>query len=418
MFSKVSTPELFSMAESPESRKFNTRNRLFWGELYRRFPNRHGIALNFAVQLWSGEVVDLLSKLLPELVQRFPKSAPLHTLWVEMALSWGDPAEAGRRVEVMLSRLEPDPKMLLHVTQVYLAMGNFSAAAEIAARGFQSSGDEVFNYVLPLAQRYEELRSQWAGQSVRRDYHIYCVGLDRQSRRFQRVQAQLQRMGETVQLVSGVDGGTLPELAARALTHGASGRMKGTLGCFLSHVRVWELCASGDMPYAFAIEDDTCFVLPPPPAVASLTTGGEDFDLCFVNEGPQNIVYLPEKLPLDQPLSLERVLATREEAFRGIGTYGYFVSREGARKLLDMVAEDGFVGDVDWRLLLYSVSSAAVDAVRNEFMAQSFRFHNAHRKSIGQLKAIMAPPPIVKTYNGGSVRSVMNDFSSAYEEVA
>ena len=418
MFSEASTPELYGMAESPDSRKYNMRNRLLWGELYRRFPNRHGIALNFAIQLWGAEVVDLLGKFLPDLVRRFPESVPLHTLWVEMALTWGDPAEAGRRAEVMLSRIEPNPKMLLHATQVYLAIGNFSAAADIAARGLQSSGDAVFNYILPLVQRYEELRSQWAGQSMRRDYHIYCVGLDRQPRRFQRVQAQLQRMGETVHLVSGVDGGTLPELAARTLTHGASGRMKGTLGCFLSHVRIWELCASGDMPYAFAIEDDTCFVLPPPPAVASLITGDEDFDLCFVNEGSQNIVYIPEKLPLDRPLSLERVLATREEAFRGIGTYGYFVSREGARKLLDMVAEDGLVGDVDWRLLLYSVSGEAVDAVQNSFMSQSFEFHNAHRKSTGQLKAIMAPPPIVKTYNGGSIRSVMNDFSSAYEEVA
>jgi len=416
MFSEVSTPDLADMLEGPEGRKFNIRNRLMWAELYRRFPDRHGIALNFAIQLWSAEAIDLLARLLPGLVKQFPRSQPLHTLWVEMALTWGEPEEAERRLVLMQSHIEPDSRMLLYACQVYLATGNFLAAAKMAAKGRKMHGDALFDFMLSLAQRYEELGSQWAVQSASRDYHIYCVGLDRQPRRFRRVHAQLQRMGETVQPVSGVDGGTLPEMAARVLTHGSSGRMKGTLGCFLSHVRVWELCACGDMPYAFIIEDDTRFVLPPPPGVSSLVTGGEDFDLCFVNEGPQNVVYMPEKLPLDQPAPLERVLATREETFRGIGTYGYFVSREAARKLLDMVAQDGMVGDVDWRLLLYSVSDAALVDEQNAFMAQSFKLHRTHRKSSGQLKALIAPPAIVKTYNGGSVRSVMNDFSHAYEE--
>lgn len=259
---------------------------------------------------------------------------------------------------------------------------------------------------------------QWAAQTGRRDYHIFCVGLDRQPRRFQRVRAQLQRMGEAVHFVSGVDGGTLPEMASRTLTHGSSGRMKGTLGCFLSHVRVWEICAASDMPYAFVIEDDTCFVLPPPPNTASLETGGSDFDLCFVNEGAQNAIFAPGNLPFDKAVPLETVLTHPVDSFRGVGTYGYFVSRQGAQKLLDMVAQDGLVGDVDWRLLLYAASDDSIKASASEFMLRSLKVHLDHRKSTGLLNAIVAPPAIVKTYNGGSIRGVMNDFSHAYEELA
>ena len=42
------------------------------------------------------------------------------------------------------------------------------------------------------------------------------------------------------------------------------------------------------------------------------------------------------------------------------GGDGYILSRAGARKLLDWVAEDGFGEDVDWRLLAYGLSPAAI----------------------------------------------------------
>ena len=31
---------------------------------------------------------------------------------------------------------------------------------------------------------------------------------------------------------------------------------KGTLGCFLSHAKIWELVAVGDSPHGLVVEDD------------------------------------------------------------------------------------------------------------------------------------------------------------------
>ena len=417
MFSQMQTPELVALLKEGDGKKINSRHRAIWGELYRRFPNRHDVAVSFALQLWGAEAVEPLAKLLPDVLQRFPESEVFSALWVECALTWGDPAETARRLEGELSRFPAKSSILFRACQVQLSLGNFSAAVRLAERGLATPGRAQFQFVLALARKYEEVKVKWAAQTAQRDYHIFCVGLDRQPRRFQRVQAQLQRMGERVHFVSGVDGVTLPEMASRTLTQGSSGRMKGTLGCFLSHVRVWEICVASDMPYAFVIEDDTRFVLPPPPSTASLETGGIDFDLCFVNEGAQNAVFIPENLSLDKSVPLERVLTHQVDSFRGVGTYGYFVSKQGARKLLDMVEEDGLVGDVDWRLMLYAASDDAVGAAAGEFMVQSLRVHLDHRKSKGQLKAIVAPPAIVKTYNGGSIRGEINDFSHAYEEL-
>ena len=416
MFSRLPVTDLLAMLQGPDGQKPNARNQALWTELYRRVPARHDVALNYVLQLWNAEAVDRLVKLLPELVQRFPESETIHVLWTELPLTWGDPREAARRMDVMLAKFPHNPALMFRAYQVKLSLGDFAEARKVAERVYEKTGSAEFSSLASIAGKYAQVRAEWAGSSAQRDYHIFCIGLDTQPRRFQRVQAQLQRMGETVHRVSGVDGRTLPEMAARALTHGASSRMKGTLGCFLSHVRVWEICVQSDKPYAFVIEDDTSFILPPPPSTSFLNTGGRDFDICFVNERTQNAAYLPERLPPDDALPLERILVNKVDGFRGIGTDGYFVSRQGAQKLLDMVTEDGLVGDVDWRLMLYAASDDDIDATPNKFMADTLRMHRAHRKSTGRLKALVAPPAIVKTYNGGSIRSLMNDFDHAHEE--
>ena len=45
------------------------------------------------------------------------------------------------------------------------------------------------------------------------------------------------------------------------------------------------------------------------------------------------------------------------------GGDGYILSRAGARKLLDWLAEDGFAEDVDWRLIAYGLTPAQIAAL-------------------------------------------------------
>ena len=418
MFSRVPLTDLFAMLAGPEVRKTNARNLALWSEAYRRASDREDVTINYLLQLWNVEAIEPLARQLTEAVQRFPKSETIHTLWAEFPLTWGDPQEAVRRTEVMLAKFPSSEALRYRAYQIYLSYGDFDAARKMALRLFEGTGYEEYSALASLADKYKEVQAAWAVQPGVRDYHIYCIGLDRQPRRFQRVQAQLQRMGATVKRVSGVDGRTLPDLASRMLTHSASSRMKGTLGCFLSHVRVWELCAQSDKPYAFVTEDDTCFLLPPPPSTEFLNTGGHEFDLCFVNERTQNAGYLSEQASFDQPLPLGTILPHEVEGFRGIGTDGYFVSREAARKLLDMVGQDGLVGDVDWRLMLYAVSDDEIDATKNEFIRETLKMHRGYRKSSGKLETLITAPAIVRTYNGGSIRGLMNDFDHAHEEKA
>lgn len=152
----------------------------------------------------------------------------------------------------------------------------------------------------------------------------------------------------------GVLARNLPVAAIRALTRSDAVR-RGTLGCFLAHVAAWEAVAEGS-GWALVIEDDTR-----PLGLDRLyaTDIPPDAEFVFVNLGgsPALPVADPAR-PLCSPL---RSLLAAKRAFppqRGAepGTYGYLLSPEGARKLLDAIARDGFYGHVDWRLLRYGTS--------------------------------------------------------------
>ena len=417
MFSKMRTSELIALANDPVSHRTTQRNANLWAELFRRLPNNPNVALSYLFQLWNAEAVDLLRALLPSLVARFPNSVPVQALWIEYTVAWGDMSETRGAVESFLARFTQTSNSLLRVYQAYLALGDFVAARKIAETAASRPGGAYFEFFVNLAEQYEVRKTKWSRQSAPRDYNILCIGLDREPRRFARVRNQLQRMGENVHRISGVDGRTLPDMTSLALTHGASKGMKGTLGCFLSHIRALEICAESKAPYAFIIEDDAQFLLPPPPSVASLNLESEDFDICFVNDRTQNAAFHPQNLDLTKVVRLESLLPHRLDGFRGIGNDGYFVSQKGARKLLDMVAQDGLVGDVDWRMMLYAASDEEVDRTPNEFIAQTLKLHRSYRKSTGHIDAFVAPPAIVKTYSGGSVRSLMNEFEHAHEEI-
>ena len=69
------------------------------------------------------------------------------------------------------------------------------------------------------------------------------------------------------------------------------------------------------------------------------------------------------------------------------GNEGYILSRRGASKLIDQVSEDGFLGDVDWRMVTYSLE-------RRDIMGLSEQ-HFARMAMAVHLEAIAARAPLV-----------------------
>lgn len=419
MFADRPDEEMMAMANDPSRRLNYPENILFWSDMRRRFPKHHDTALLLVHQLWGAEAVDALERTLHVLISQFPSSSPLHSLWVDLPMAWGRVAESTRRLELALTRFGAHADWSFRAYQVYLANRRFDDACAALRRTDvvqYAEFAEIFKFFIRVAEQYKATTAAWADEVAVRDYEILCIGLDRQPDRFQRVASQLNGMREAARRVSGVDGNTLPDYASMLLTHEASKRMKGTLGCFLSHVRAWEMCAQGKEPFVFIIEDDTFFIVPPPPSVASLRVPDNDFDICFVNTRTQNAAFRHSNLSLTEPVPLAMILSNPVPNLHGIGTDGYFLSREGADKLLQMVREDGLVGDVDWRLMLYASSDSQIEASPNQFMRDALNLHRKYRRSSGYLNALVAGPAIVKCYNGGSVRLQMNGLEHAHQE--
>lgn len=195
------------------------------------------------------------------------------------------------------------------------------------------------------------------------EYAVALINLDRNAERLAEMRRQLAGCTAPLHRISGVEGGLLPRAAVLRLAGDAdSGR--GTLGCFLSHAAAWELMLDRGLAHCLVIEDDVVPLLDWPPRLGPLGLP-PGYDLCFVNDRleprlPPDMVERADDL---RTLTLAEAMATFPPEDNAPGADGYLVSAAGARKLLAWVAEDGFGGDVDWRLLAYGLTPGEIEAL-------------------------------------------------------
>lgn len=99
----------------------------------------------------------------------------------------------------------------------------------------------------------------------RDDIHIWLISLERDAPRRAAMEAQLTAMGLPYTWFRGVDGRAREaELLARAEPQAYARNMgspiiPGKLGCYASHVAVWEALAASDLGAALILEDDVVF---------------------------------------------------------------------------------------------------------------------------------------------------------------
>jgi len=141
--------------------------------------------------------------------------------------------------------------------------------------------------------------------------------------------------------------------------------------------------------------------LPPKLGPLGLPAG---YDICFVNDRLEPRI---DPNPVNAP-SLHRLA----DVMRGFppddnapGGDGYIVSRQGAAKLLAWVGQDGFTGDVDWRMLAYAMDPAAIDALPRHAFAWSvldWLRHGIPRPD--RLDAYVLHPALIRTVGVSSDR--------------
>ncbi len=220
---------------------------------------------------------------------------------------------------------------------------------------------------------------------------IAVINLDRNPSRLAELDRQFQRCRPPQFRVPGVEGSRLSVAAVQRL--GGDPAMRGTLGCFLSHTAAWEAMLARGLSHCLVVEDDVVPLLDLPLHWGAFGLP-DGWELCFVNDrlAPRRTKAGFATVPLADAMQ-----AFPSDA-NAPGADGYLLTAAGARKLLDWTAQDGFGGDVDWRLLAYGLTAAECGA-----LPPASHAHGAIarlRPLIGRtarLNAIVLTPPLIRT---------------------
>lgn len=217
-------------------------------------------------------------------------------------------------------------------------------------------------------------------------YETFGINLDLEGDRWQQLAEQFGASAPALRRVPGVPGQYLPDVAVSRFGKRVSPQLKGTLGCFLGHAAAWEAFLATQHQAALIVEDDTTlrYVLPQSVAAFGLPEG---YDLCFITSG----MAAPVGARLGQ--TGEFMAMPVAEAIRALwsnvrvpGGQGYLLSRPGAETLLRRTEEDGFFGDVDWRLVAYCMERESLESLPLSTFA--------HQALTAQFGVIASRPPM------------------------
>ena len=236
-------------------------------------------------------------------------------------------------------------------------------------------------------------------------YGIATVNLDRNTERYAWTERLFGRGPVPLRRVPGIEGSRLPTSAVHRL--GGDPAMRGTLGCFLSHAAAWDSMAARELRHLLVIEDDVTPLADLPPRLGPLGLP-PGYDICFVNDRLE-----PR---LDPDAATQPSLHRLSDVMRGFppednapGGDGYLLSAQGAAKLLRWVTQDGFAGDLDWRLLAYGMDPASIAALpRQAFSWQMLDRLQRDIPRADRLDAYVLHPALIRTVGVSSDREDEN----------
>ncbi len=271
----------------------------------------------------------------------------------------GDLPWLARRARAVLGSRPDDIRAHRLLGDVLLQQRRWGAAERHFARGPLGDDLAAKHAMAGLYRRLDRLGGEGGPE-----YTIALINLDRNVGRLRAMRRVLRGAPVPVLRIAGVDGRLLPEAAMRRLVGHADTAMRGTLGCFLSHVSAWSTMLARGLTHCLVIEDDVEPLLSLPAGLGPLGLP-RDVDICFVNDRLQPRWNAARIAAQDRfaTVPFAEAFGTFPPDDNAPGTDGYVLSAGGARKLLSWVEEDGFAHDVDWRVLAYCLSPAACAAL-------------------------------------------------------
>jgi len=244
------------------------------------------------------------------------------------------------------------------------------------------------------------------------------INMDEDTDRFARLSDDFREIDMVrLERVVGVNTRELPRLALDKLTdYSTVNPPKGTLGCFLAHIKAWETIADSNMKWTLVLEDDA---LPLSFSRFNPSAIPDDAEIIFVNQRACPVVEPisanaePGFMQTSELLFYKSKLTTLQSP---PGLEGYILTRAGAISLINAVKVDGFRGHVDWRVFRYTLDKeVARSAVQSTWMESRQVISPAVDRTGWKwaiLKGYCMSPPLVSLYKSASRRKAKDNISS------
>ena len=361
-------------------------------ELKRRRPTEVAVALELGGRLLLAGLEPDARQVIEVALDASEQKGSVALQWILHLLGLGVPTEARAQLALVCARHLGPMSTALAGAYIDLEEHEFDAAAArldpIIRRQPELTSVrlliEFARTCSSIAARFAAARQAHRGAP---DYAVFAINLDEQALRFQNLKAQFPADLHALIRIPGVKGRYLPDAAAARLGGPQAAKQKGTLGCFLAHVAAWERFRASVFDHGLFVEDDVKMAIGLPPSVAALDLPS-GYDLCFAGYGME-----PPAPPgpggVLHAVRVAAAVAKKTRTWNAPGAYGYFLSRRGAERLLDLVARDGFAGDVDWRLIAYSIGTADHERLSPESFA---------RTGLSRHLACIAVQPTITSY--------------------
>lgn len=343
-------------------------------------------------------------------------------LWIRLACMMGERDKAVQRFD-MACRQHGRARLAFVEAELNTRLFHYEAAAKLLSDALprvpQGAFRDLSEVLIKVLRRRQATAAAYATatDADRPDFPVYCINLDRQPDKMDRVAHEFGQLGIMPERVPGVLGMAIADALIPRFGTGVSPGLKGTLGCFLSNFAVWERFHATGQPACLILEDDARPLLRLPRRLATygLPAG---FDVCFVTSGfAEGIADTRDagQAPLAF-LPVEEAVEAGQATLRAPATYGYFLSRAGAARLMERCLADGFFGDVDWRIVAYCTSPAILQRLKpGTFTRKALEAHYRVIAPRPPLAGYAADLGLIAQEGTGSVRVSHNLISDAHE---
>lgn len=163
--------------------------------------------------------------------------------------------------------------------------------------------------------------------------NIFVVSLKRATERRKKLLAHLHEVGVEFEFIDGVCGKSLTDEEVGLIVD--QGRMsKGEIGCAGSHKFIYEKIVSDNIEYALVLEDDVCVKSEITTFLSALNRASFSWDIILLGHHCHGSRSVNVATSIWSRFKLAQFTLGKPTELAN-GTYGYCVSQEGAKKLLN-----------------------------------------------------------------------------------